>query len=492
MKLNSLSLLMIASLASNVFALDAGGPPKKAYPVGILTLIEKERGRCSLQDWRRGYLFNVSTNKAKGDKEGKGHNLWDISDPKNPKRILAKGMAHGNRHDIAWMGGTSDYAFMSGWMVHWPDPTKPYEIINKQQGAFTDSYQYPLVFLGSAVSGRKDKGVSIYRYNLSSNKTKYLSRTQILGSSEGVQAFGNLLIGGGKDKITVWDISNPSKPKILDQSKGAHDYGGGLHGRYYVSGKYVHDISNPANIKLHGTLPEGDRYQNNSQNGWLLFTGRQSGGGEKFWKVQLDDLKLAKGYPISLYHKSFGSGGEREFCLPIGNVAAIGSTHEGQGVWLVQHAEGFDKTAPKADWVNPMPNATNQALTSRVGVSMDERVLPKTVDNKTLMIRPIGGKALDGWYTVQFNIINFHPKSDLKPNTTYEIRVVKGGMQDLVGNSVQTEFVSYFSTGNKINGAKSTHLAEGAVPVQIGEGYVHRAVNGRATGSGRLWKSLSK
>jgi len=68
------------------------------------------------------------------------------------------------------------------------------------------------------------------------------------------------------------------------------------------------------------------------------------------------------------------------------------------------------------------------ALTTRVGVSMSDNVDLVSIDTTTFMVRPVGGEAVPGKYSVQMGLVNFAPDVPQQPETTYEVVVT--GLRD--------------------------------------------------------------
>ena len=58
----------------------------------------------------------------------------------------------------------------------------------------------------------------------------------------------------------------------------------------------------------------------------------------------------------------------------------------------------------------------------------------------------MGGQALPGRYGVRMSVVNFDPEQDLQPATTYEVVLPKGGIADLVGNTLAEDFKATFTT----------------------------------------------
>ncbi len=65
---------------------------------------------------------------------------------------------------------------------------------------------------------------------------------------------------------------------------------------------------------------------------------------------------------------------------------------------------------------------------------------------ETFIVRPLGGSALEGTFSVTMSVLNFEPAENFEPQTTYEVVLPAGGIKDYVGNGVAEEFRSTFST----------------------------------------------
>jgi hypothetical protein len=135
---------------------------------------------------------------------------------------------------------------------------------------------------------------------------------------------------------------------------------------------------------------------------------------------------------------------DEDFAQVLGNLVWVGSDHD-DGSSLIPHKTTLDTTGADVNWVHPPNGATGLKLTSRVGVTTTDSVDIDSIDATTFQVRPVGGSALPGKYSVQWAIVNFSPDEPLLPNTTYE--VVVNGLKDLVGNSGGS-FLSTFTTGN--------------------------------------------
>ncbi len=69
-----------------------------------------------------------------------------------------------------------------------------------------------------------------------------------------------------------------------------------------------------------------------------------------------------------------------------------------------------------------------------------------TVNAASFIVRPVGGEPIKGVWGSRMGVINFSPNEDLKPATTYEVVLPKGGITDLVENAISDDFKSTFTT----------------------------------------------
>ena len=148
--------------------------------------------------------------------------------------------------------------------------------------------------------------------------------------------------------------------------------------------------------------------------------------------------------------------GDEDYPTPLGNLIALGDD-VGFGTDIIVHSTDPDNTGPAVTMVIPKDGWTNQALTSRVGITTTDMIELLSLDNTTFIVRPVGGQALSGAYTHQFGIVNFSPDKPLLRNTTYEVVIPAGGMRDWTGNAVSVAFTSRFSTGRGLSAIQATH-----------------------------------
>tara|TARA_R110002072_G_scaffold243682_1_gene402763 strand:- start:96713 stop:100681 length:3969 start_codon:yes stop_codon:yes gene_type:complete len=160
------------------------------------------------------------------------------------------------------------------------------------------------------------------------------------------------------------------------------------------------------------------------------------------------------------------SGGDIDWVTPIGNLVALGDDQNG-ATKLVPHQQAPDAIGPWVTMIVPADNATNQAATSRIGLTMSDMVAFDSLSTTTFLVRPVGGTAINGSFSHQMGVVNFCPDAPLLANTTYEVVIPAGGIRDWAGNATLMPFTSLFSTGNTIHSIQVT--AAPAQPVTTGQ-----------------------
>ena len=115
--------------------------------------------------------------------------------------------------------------------------------------------------------------------------------------------------------------------------------------------------------------------------------------------------------------------------------------------WVIAvHQAEPDSKPPVIDTVIPANAATAVHTKSRIGVTFSDNIELATVNSASFIVRPVGGQPLPGKYGVRMSVFEFDPDQDLEPATTYEVVLPKGGVADLVGNTLATEWKSTFTT----------------------------------------------
>jgi hypothetical protein len=145
--------------------------------------------------------------------------------------------------------------------------------------------------------------------------------------------------------------------------------------------------------------------------------------------------------------RNLGNLNDDQFVFPFGNLLVIGDDQTPYPGWFIAvHQAEPDTKAPVIDTVIPNDASTGNAVTSRIGVTFSDNIELATVNAASFIVRPVGGQPLAGKYGLRNGVINFDPDAPLQAGTTYEVVLPAGGVADLVGNKLATEWQSTFTT----------------------------------------------
>jgi hypothetical protein len=271
-----------------------------------------------------------------------------------------------------------------------------------------------------------------------------------------LDAIGNILVittpkeSGG---IATMDISDPVNPIYLDSIKPSKSYIGQFY-RHFVflqSPLRAWDVlTDPTNIgtadkPLSSVTTPGSEYLSFGDNN--LFLGRlRPDGGATVYDVT-DPTKAIVKKSTVWGRLDLGGLNDDQFTLMIGNLLVMGDDQEPYaGTVIGQWAADPDKKPPVVDTIIPRDKATGQSVKSRIGISFTDNIELVTVNEASFIVRPVGGEPIKGTWGSRMGVLNFSPNEDLKPATTYEVVLPKGGITDLVLNGIAEDFKSTFTT----------------------------------------------
>jgi hypothetical protein len=264
-----------------------------------------------------------------------------------------------------------------------------------------------------------------------------------------VFAVGNLLmvsavgLDNNSHGYAFFDISNPESPQALSIPTGLPNiyasllngnkvYGTGLDGKLHV-----HDITDPKNVKLAASSAKLS-----DATGEYIYV--QDHFAMAAFQTEVHKVDLRNMQTVGSPMRSLGEAQEGH-PTPLGNILVVGDDHSvGSGV--IPHSAMPDRTGPAVNMVHPPANAVNQALTTRVGITLTDLIDLQSVGQTTFTVREVGGQALPGKYSGQMQILNFSPDQPLKSGTTYEVVIPQGGIKDVSGNATAEVFISRFTT----------------------------------------------
>jgi hypothetical protein len=451
--------------------------PNEAYP--------PERVNVPTDDWQRGLISPTLESEhhnqpsvingylaLTGDAR---FSIYDISNPADPEQLSVRvspsdcqpcGAAEGHQVSYARYGDRFLSATIQGrgidiWDVtdvRDPQHVSKVDIDGINFGDFTEA-AWGVAWQGSTIYvGGTNTGLHVVDAADPANPALVGRLANVGGVSAGpVFAIGNLLVvttPKNTSGVATVDISNPRSPLILDSVTSVDEsYIGALYGHhaFLLNPMRVYDVlSDPTDIQLISSGSVGGYFEYMSFQDGLMFAGRirPNPGATKIDVTNPAQLRVTG----SVLGRRNLVENDDQFTVAIGNLLVMSDdqlspqTNRYAGTVIAVHDTAPDTTPPSVDFISPRDGATGQPLTSRVGLSFTDNVELATVDARSFIVRPVGGRALEGIFSVTMSVLNFDPTEDLQPGTTYEVILPAGGVKDYVGNGVAEEFRATFTT----------------------------------------------
>ena len=338
--------------------------------------------------------------------------------------------------------------------------------------------------VGDASNGHHSEQIAFYPYGFGSVPTAYefdhkpvmtihdlrlpgnpkigeINVQDDLGFQGRVNMVGNLLIVRG-DNLTgsgvgVYDISDPTKPVLLDKIRDrSYPFGGQwaigraydtmpMYKNYIVNAMNgdtgfqrsvdIIDYSDPSNLRHVSSADYSGpslRYPNFKDD--HMYVGEA--------KVDMRTFEEVENFPWA-----YG-----EYLMPIGNLLVAAGQYRMNTAGVYCNEREPDTRAPEVGWTNPRPNATNLHVKARVGVMIHEILDISTINEDNFQIRTASGDVVPSdvsWWSNQ--TINVTPRQPLDPNTTYQFFMRADGVKDVAENGLAEDYSFYFSTGNQIS-----------------------------------------
>ena len=142
--------------------------------------------------------------------------------------------------------------------------------------------------------------------------------------------------------------------------------------------------------------------------------------------------------------------GDLDTVTPFGNVALVSvddDAVDGQASAIVPVFEAVDRRGPTVNMVVPTDGATDQPLSTRVGLTFDEFVEMNSVWRGSVILREAeSGRVVEAHLSGQEGVVSLWPTRPLSPATTYTLTVPAGGVTDLNGNPTTSTFRATFTT----------------------------------------------
>jgi hypothetical protein len=461
------------------FAKPAGTIPNKALPESKANLPESK--------WKDGILSpSLLVGKSLTQPTvingylvvAGNENFWfyDVSDPAAPKQVAHAvtpgargGEAESHTVSYARYGNNLYMVTLSGtgidtWNVNDVKAPKHIGVLKispTNYGDYTNaiwgvSWQGQYIYVGATNNGIKIVDAT--------DPTQLKAAGDIATSDYGnvsagpLDAIGNVLVvttpkeNGG---IATLDISNPTQPKRLASFTAPTSYIGMFHRRWvFLQGpvRAWDVLTNPSSIGS-GSSPLGSLNTGGSEymsfQDDLMYLGHVRA--EISGKPGASVISVADPKKMAVTGRVWGrmdqnGKNDDQFTIGIGNVLVVADDQAPYHGWFTAVRQAApDTLAPIVDTIIPKP-AEAVPVTSRIGITFSDNIELATVSPASFIVRPVGGQPLPGKFGLRMSVLNFDPDEDLKPATTYEVVLPKGGIADLAGNGIANEFKSTFTT----------------------------------------------
>lgn len=266
--------------------------------------------------------------------------------------------------------------------------------------------------------------------------------------------FGNqLLISSmeNRDGMASLDISDPLNPRLLDRIPDLNQF-------YYAScfnGKQVA-------VSVRGADARMELYDLSDPESFQLLDDQLSVPGQLYCAFQ--DHYVFQGTEDRV-HKidirdptnpvDIGSGTlagplvrlvDHGQVSPLGNLVFVGNDH-GTGSAFMPHQTTPDNSPPQVVTTAPRDGSLSVSTTTAIGISFSDVLDFSSVSADSVQVLDQNGLQVAGIYSLQNGIVNFTPATPLLPFHEYRIRVLQGGVKDIMGNAFVEQYVAAFTTG---------------------------------------------
>jgi DNA-binding beta-propeller fold protein YncE len=478
------NLILAGALAGTAAA---QGFPNVAHPqAGALLsgLLAPTQGRTAIIAFHNGVLYSVPEVPSSFGLSDYQVRSWDISDPANPQVLETLGVtrqpinAHGylNEGPLLVLGdGDWNFAATATYGVNtrttWPDMPGGVDGGPGDRGRLYHPFHIgPTWWSYGEISG--NAVLSRLGGPLNSNQPiaswDHLGMTGVVGHPF---LLGNLLIFAADQSrtgIATYDISDPSDPQLLDvlDSGGPGGYWPELwggDGHLYVVWPYnnggrgfrVVDVTDPSDIRWVIDKPlDGDEPM------YAQFQDEFAFLADHKIDMRTMDVVLSLDSANAVRTSDGGTGIDTsQFALPLGNLLVTGGSGPNQGMAIWVHDTEPDTRGPEVGFHIPRNGQTNYPLDLPISLLIHETLETATlVNGTTFLVRPLGGNPIAGTLVFSFNdTLTFTPDAPLLPETTYEVVLPAGGIEDAAGNAT-TGYSFTFSTGDVVGGNEAPQI----------------------------------
>jgi hypothetical protein len=289
---------------------------------------------------------------------------------------------------------------------------------------------------------------------------------------------GNLLFiasDASMQGVAAYDISpvfdTPAQPpRLVDKLPGVGGYLGAVWENYLVlvGGSssnllYVIDINDPTDMALIKTFNLAGTPGLNAGGGVPYIQTQDEFVFTRRHKINMETLQVALEFHEADRNRPAGSVAGpiniSQYTLPVGNLMISGGNavagRDAIGVWC--HQAVPDTRGPYVGYHMPRDGQTHFPLGAPISLVIAEELESFTIVNgESIIIRPVGGQAIDAWTSFSHDgILTFTPKEYLLSDTNYEVIIPAGGIKDISGNGIQAYSFTFF-TGNSVDDVVNT------------------------------------
>jgi len=468
----ALTALCVAALGGA----DGPGFPNVPQTPGTLLsdLVGTTGGRMAIIAYHKGYIVTIPEAPGSRPESDLKMRTWDISDPRNPREHRVWGQESGvNAHGYS----SSGQFLMIGGGRSLVERSVVGQAPNADFFTIADTQAHTGMFVGNIRSDLTPPWcpTMFWSYGPSNDPTElrrglggpllaswnHLADTGVIGHPI---ILGNLLIYAGDQSgtgVATYDISDPSRPRLLGLLKtdpSGLGIGGywpeiwGGNGKLLLffprtngfEGFTIVDITDPTDIRWVMNQPLAESALQYAQfQDHYAFSDR--------FKIDMRTGAAQAIVPAATWWIDTS-----QYSMPLGNLLLTGGIYfQGMAIWA--HAADPDTTPPSVGYHIPRAGQTSYPLMAPITLLVHETLLHDTVTSAAVTVRPVSsggalGAAIATKLSFTFDdLLNILPSSDLAPDTTYEVRLIGGGIKDAVGNGI-AEYSFRFSTGPSVVG----------------------------------------
>ena len=430
-----------------------------------------EQGRTAIIAYHNGVLFTVP--EIPSSQPGSDYlvRTWDLADPRQPIELATWGITPMpiNAHGYFKSG---DYLVLGS---NWP-PEEPWSFLatdplTVERTTFPD-------LLCAGVRGCLFQpwfvGDTWWSYNTIEGDAyieldgqrlatwDHLGPTGVIGHPF---LLGDRLIFASDQSrtgVATYDVSDPSSPLLLDVLTDGGPGGywpelWGGDGRLYAvfpyrtggNGLRVVDVTDPTDLRFVADTPlPGNEAM------YVQFQDEYAFVGDHKVDMRTVESVLFLDGDNAVRPNDDGVGIDTsQFALPLGNLLVTGGVGPNQGMAIWAHQDAPDTRGPEVGFHVPEAGRTGYPVGAPISLLIHETLeTTSLVNGTTFIVRPLGGQPVAGRLTFSFDdILTFTPDAPLDADTTYEVVLPAGGIEDAAGNGM-VGYSFTFSTGAVVGG----------------------------------------